>query len=83
VFADKDFKIGASSLAFNGQSDSLVGTALPDFLSENTAGATLNAAGAMRAAGNRLPEFSAWTVAAERVAPRHIAITQPHSTYYA
>jgi capsular exopolysaccharide synthesis family protein len=81
MFADQDFKIGSPSLAFNGQSDSLVGTALPDSLSEITAGATLNAGGATRIAEKSLPEFSAWTIEAERVEPRLVAITQPHSTY--
>lgn len=81
MFVDKDFKIGTPSLAFEGQSDSLVGTALPDSLSEITAGATLNAISSTRAAEKRLPEFSAWTVEAERVEPRLVAITQPHSTY--
>jgi capsular exopolysaccharide synthesis family protein len=81
MFADTDFKIGTPSLAFNGQSDSLVGTALPDSLSEITAGATLNAISSTRPAEKRLPEFSAWTVEAERVEPRLVAITQPHSTY--
>jgi hypothetical protein len=78
------FKIGTPSLAFNGQSDSLVGTALPDSLSEITAGATLSATGATRLAENRLPEFTAWTVEAERVEPRLVAITQPQpSTRFA
>jgi hypothetical protein len=81
LFADEDFKIGTPSLAFNGQSDSLVGTALPDTLSEITAGATLNATGSTRIAEKRLPEFSAWTIEAERVEPHLVAITQPHSTY--
>lgn len=82
MFADQDFKIGTPSLAFNGQSDFLVGTALPDSLSEITAGATLNAMGATRSAEKRLlPEFSAWTIEAERVEPRLVAITQPHSNY--
>jgi capsular exopolysaccharide synthesis family protein len=81
MFADKDFKIGTPSLAFEGQSDSSVGTALPDSLSEITAGATLNAIGSTRAAEKRLPEFSAWTIEAERVEPRLVAITQPHSNY--
>src|SRR5215213_4773432 len=81
MFAAEDFKIGTPSLAFNGQSDSLVGTALPDSLSEITAGATLNATGATRTAEKRLPEFTAWTIEAERVEPRLVAITQPHSTY--
>ncbi len=81
MFADRDFKIGTPSLAFNGQSDSSVGTALLDSLSEITAGATLNAAGATRIAEKRLPEFTAWTIEAERVEPRLVAITQPHSNY--
>ncbi|MBS1797107.1 MAG: CpsD/CapB family tyrosine-protein kinase [Acidobacteria bacterium] len=81
MFADESFKIGTPSLAFNGQSDALVGTALPDSLSEITAGATLNAVGTTRVAENRLPEFTAWTVEAERVEPRLVAITQPYSTY--
>ncbi len=81
MFADKDFKIGTPSLAFDGQSDSLVGTALPDSLSEITAGATSNAIGSTRIAEKRLPEFTAWTIEAERVEPRLVAITQPHSNY--
>jgi capsular exopolysaccharide synthesis family protein len=81
LFADEDFKIGTPSLAFNGQSDSLVGTALPDSLSEITAGATLNAGSSTRIAEKSLPEFTAWTVEAERVEPHLVAITQPHSTY--
>jgi protein-tyrosine kinase len=81
MFADEDFKIGTPGLAFKGQSDFLVGTALPDSISDITAGATLNAIGATRSAEKRLPEFSAWTIEAERVEPRLVAITQPHSTY--
>ena len=82
MFADMDFKIGTPSLAFNGQSDSLVGTALPDSLSEITAGATSNAISSTRSAEKRLlPEFSGWTIEAERVEPRLVTITHPHSTY--
>ena len=81
MFADKDFKIGTPNLAFNGQSELTVGTALPDSLSEITAGATLNAIGSTRIAEKSLPEFTAWTVEAERVEPRLVAITQPHSNY--
>src|SRR5687767_14578465 len=55
MFADEDFEIGTPSLAFSGQSDSLVGTALPDSLSEIPAGATLNAIGSTRIAEKRLP----------------------------
>lgn len=81
MFADDGFKIGTPNLAFDGQSDSLVGTALPDSLSEIPAGATSNAIGSPRIAEKRLPEFSAWTIEAERVEPRLVAITQPHSNY--
>ncbi len=81
MFADNNFKIGTPGSAFNGQSDSLVGTALPDALSEITAGATLNATGATRSVEKRLPDFTVWNVEAERVEPRLVAITQPHSTY--
>ncbi len=81
MFADNNFKIGTPGSAFNGQSDSSVGTALPDSLSEITAGATLNATGATRSVEKRLPDFTVWNVEAERVEPRLVAITQPHSTY--
>ena len=81
MFVDRNFKIGTPSLTFNGQSDSPVGTALPDSLSEITAGATLNVGSSTRTASKSLPEFTAWTVEAERVEPRLVAITQPHSSY--
>ena len=81
MFAENNFKIGTPNLAFNGQSELTVGTALPDSLSEITAGATLNAIGSTRTAEKSLPEFTAWTVEAERVEPRLVAITQPHSSY--
>lgn len=81
MFANESFKIGTPGLAFNGQSEITVGTALPDSLSDINAGATLNAVGATRTAEKRLPEFTAWAVEAERVEPRLMAITQPHSTY--
>ncbi len=81
MFTDESFKIGTPSLAFNGQSELTVGTALPDSLSEITAGATLNATGATRFVEKRLPEFTVWNVEAERVEPRLVAITQPHSNY--
>ncbi len=77
----KEFKIGTPSLAFNGQSDSKIGKALPDFETKNSAGATLNAVGSTRIAEKRLPEFASWNVEAERVEPRLIAITQPDSNY--
>ena len=81
MFADNNLKIGTPNLAFNGQSELTVGTALPDSLSETTAGATLNVIGSTRIAEKRLPEFTAWTIEAERVEPRLVAITQPHSNY--
>ncbi len=80
-FKIEDLKIGRPSSAFNEQSDSLVGTALPDLETKITAGATLNAVGLTRPAENILPEFAQWDVEAERVEPRLVAITQPHSSY--
>ena len=81
VFLKKDFKIGTPSLAFNGQSNSIIRTALPDLETKTAAGATLNAVGSTHEAGKRLPEFTSWNVAAERVEPRLVAITHPHSNY--
>ncbi len=81
LFSKKDNKIGTSSLAFNGQSNSLVGKALPEMETINTAGATLNAVGPTRIAETILPEFIRWEVEAERVEPRLVAITQPNSNY--
>lgn len=81
LFVRQEFKIGTPSSAFNGQSDSTIGKALPDLETKNTAGATLNAVGSTRIAEKRLPEFASWNVVAERVEPRLIAITQPNSSY--
>jgi capsular exopolysaccharide synthesis family protein len=83
MFRNEDLRIGApiASSAFNEQSASLVGTALPDLETKNTAGATLNAVGLTRPAETVLPDFARWEVEAERVEPRLISITQPHSTY--
>lgn len=80
MFVDENFKIGIPSSAFNGQSDSLIGKALPDLDTINTAGATLNAVGAVRSVST-LPEFTSWNIEAERVEPRLVTITHPHSTY--
>lgn len=80
-FAEKQFKIGTPSSAFNGQSDSLIGTALLDSRSEIAVGATLNAVALTRPAEKTLPEFPVWEIEAERVEPRLVAITQPHSNY--
>ncbi len=81
LLAAKEFRIGTPGLAFNGQSDSTIGKALPELETKNTAGATLNAVGSTRIAEKRLPEFASWNVEAERVEPRLIAITQPNSNY--
>ncbi len=77
----ENVKIGTPSSAFNGQSDSLVGMALPDSRSEITVGATLNAVALTPSAEKILPDFTVWEIEAERVEPRLVAITQPHSTY--
>ena len=81
LFTKKEIKIGTPSLAFNGQSDSLIGKALPELETKNTAGATLNAVGSTRVVEKQLPEFIRWEVEAERVEPRLVAITHPHSNY--
>ncbi|MDQ3179668.1 MAG: CpsD/CapB family tyrosine-protein kinase [Acidobacteriota bacterium] len=74
-------KIGTPSLAFDGQSNSIIRKALPNLETETTAGATLNAVGLTRVAEKRLPEFARWEVEAERVEPRLVAITHPNSNY--
>lgn len=85
MFKDKEFKIGTptsseSSVSIE-QSDSVVGTALLDLETKDTAGATMDTVGLTRPAENLLPEFARWEVEAERVEPRLVAITQPHSAY--
>lgn len=81
-FLDKGIKIGTpTSSAFNEQSVSNFGMALPDKKTEISAGATLNAVGLTRIAEKQLPEFTSWKVQPERVEPRLVAITQPNSTY--
>ncbi len=81
LFADTNLKIGTPISAFNGQSDSMVGTALPDLETIKIAGATLNAVSPTRPTSTGLPEFVSWNVEAERVEPRLVAITHPHSSY--
>ena len=81
MLAAPDFRIGNTSSAFMGQADSNVGTALPDLGSELTAGAKLNAESLTRSAARHLPDFVSWTVDAERVEPRLVAITHPNSNY--
>jgi capsular exopolysaccharide synthesis family protein len=81
MFVDNNLKIGIPSSAFNGQTDSLIGTALPEAESVNIAGATLNAVGTTRPSSTNLPDFVSWNVEAERVEPRLVTITHPHSNY--
>lgn len=81
MFADSNFKIGSPSSAFNGQTESLVGTALPDSALVINAGATLNATGATRSVERSLPEFPVWRIEPERVEPRLVSITLPSSGY--
>jgi capsular exopolysaccharide synthesis family protein len=82
LFLDEERKIGVpTTSAFNEQSVSSFGMALPDKGTEISAGATLNAVVSTRVAEKPLPEFTSWTVQAERVEPRLVAITQPNSTY--
>lgn len=81
LFGKQDLKIGSPNPAFIEQNGSSIGMALPNAGTNITAGATLNAVSLTRAAENRLPDFVSWTVEAERVEPRLIAITSPHSTY--
>jgi capsular exopolysaccharide synthesis family protein len=82
LFLDEERKIGVpTGSAFNEQSVSNFGMALPDKRTEISAGATLNAVVSTRTTEKKLPEFTSWKVQAERVEPRLVAITQPNSTY--
>ncbi|MFV0389151.1 MAG: CpsD/CapB family tyrosine-protein kinase [Pyrinomonadaceae bacterium] len=81
VFRSDSFKIGTPSSTSNEQSLSVIGTALPDSLEKSTAGATLDVVGKTRPVSKILPDFIRWEVEAERVEPRLVAITQPHSSY--
>ena len=81
MFNDSELRIGSPGSVSNEQSDSLVGKALPDLETINTAGATLDTVALTRSAEKRLPEFTQWEVEAERVEPRLVSITQPHSSY--
>ena len=74
--------IGSPSSAFIGQPGLTNGTALPvRFESEISAGAKLNAETLTRVGDRQLPDFVSWPVDTERVEPRLVAITQPHSSY--
>ncbi|MCY7348745.1 MAG: CpsD/CapB family tyrosine-protein kinase [Pyrinomonadaceae bacterium] len=83
LFAEQELKIGTpTTSAFNGRSDSLIGKALPDLETTQTAGATLNAVALPTPIAEKPPlEFTSWNIEAERVEPRLVAITHPHSTY--
>ena len=82
LFAETTSKIGTPTVStFDGQSDSTIGKALPDLETTNAAGATLNVVGTTRIAEKTFPEFVSWNVEAERVEPRLVAITHPHSNY--
>ena len=80
-FSNKEIKIGTPSLASNGHSDSQNGKALLDLRSETNAGATLDAVGTTRPVIKTAPEFVRWSIEAERVEPRLVTITHPHSSY--
>jgi capsular exopolysaccharide synthesis family protein len=82
VFSKQEFKIGTPTVsAFNEQSVSNFGMALPEKKTEISAGATLNAVSLTRPAEKTLPDFTSWQVQAERVEPRLVAITSPNSSY--
>ncbi|MCU0238111.1 MAG: CpsD/CapB family tyrosine-protein kinase [Pyrinomonadaceae bacterium] len=89
MFLEENFKIGVpTDSAFNEQNVSTLGMALPDVRTElKTAGATLNAVALTRPVEvlptqqKSLPDFVSWEVETDRVEPRLVAITQPHSTY--
>lgn len=82
VFLNQEFKIGTpTSSAFNEQSVSNFGMALPEKKTEISAGATLNAVSLTRPVEKKLPEFTSWQVQAERVEPRLVSITSPNSSY--
>lgn len=81
LLGSSDLRIGTPSSAFIGQPDSSIGTALPDPGTDLTAGAKLNAGNSTLVGARQLPDFVSWTVDAERVEPRLVAITHPHSTY--
>ncbi|MCY7375977.1 MAG: CpsD/CapB family tyrosine-protein kinase [Pyrinomonadaceae bacterium] len=82
LLGETNLKIGVPTVsAFNGQSDSVIGKALPDLETTNTAGATLNVVGSPRTAEKTFPDFISWEVEAERGEPRLVAITHPHSNY--
>jgi len=74
-------KIGSTGSTFDGQPDSNFRTALLDLDTDKTAGAKLNVDSSTRSVVKPLPDFVSWTVDAERVEPRLVAITSPNSSY--
>jgi len=81
LLSGEALRIGNPGSAFIGQPVSAIGTALPDLETDLTAGAKLNAESLTRTGARQLPDFVSWTVDAERVEPRLVAITHPHSSY--
>lgn len=81
MLAAVDLRIGNPGSAFIGQPQSSIGTALPDLDAGKTAGANLNAGISTQLGARQLPDFVSWTVDAERVEPRLVAITHPQSSY--
>ncbi|MEP6945725.1 MAG: CpsD/CapB family tyrosine-protein kinase [Acidobacteriota bacterium] len=81
LFTQPDFRIGNPGSTFIGQPNSLIGTALPDSKTGLTAGANLNVDSSTRSVVKPLPDFVTWSVDAERVEPRLVAITHPQSSY--
>lgn len=76
-----ELAIGSPRSAFDGQPNSPLGTALPDVETGLTAGAKPNADTLTRSHRRPLPDCVSWTVDAERVEPRLVAITSPNSSY--
>lgn len=76
-----DLAIGNPGSASIGQPDLTAGTALPGTGSELSAGAKVDVESSTRSAEKRLPDFVRWTVDADRVEPRLVAIKHPNSTY--
>ena len=81
LFSQTDLRIGGSDSSFNGQPGSMIGTALPDLETGLTAGAKLNVESSARSIVKQLPDFVSWSIDAERVEPRLVAITHPNSSY--
>jgi len=81
AFAEEGFAIGKPNSAFNEQTSSGIGKALPDSGAGITAGATLNAVGSVRPETTPKLDFPTWEIDLGRIEPRLVAISQPHSSY--